>query len=119
MCFMLIGGRDSFESGMMLGGHNDDLNGYEAASLEIYPHMRHQPGASIQLPTGPVIPQPGETARCLLLKTFRIIPDGLHGSNQTILLQMGKGKQMFAYNGNQSLSVLCNQIFQRFPIMKL
>ncbi|NBI08986.1 hypothetical protein D1641_02990 [Colidextribacter sp. OB.20] len=71
MCFMLIGGRDSFEAGMMLGGHNDDLNGYEAASLEIYPHMRHQPGASIQLPTGPVIPQPGETARCLLLKTFR------------------------------------------------
>lgn len=71
MCFMLIGGKNVFENGTMLGGHNDDLNGYEAASLEIYPHMIHESGASIQLPTGPVIPQPGETARCILLKTFR------------------------------------------------
>lgn len=71
MCFMLIGGRAAFEDGAMLGGHNDDLNGYEAASLELYPHIHHQPGDSIQLPTGPVIPQPAETARCLLLKTFR------------------------------------------------
>lgn len=71
MCFMLIGGKNAFKDGMMLGGHNDDLNGYEAASLEIYPHMIHEPGASVQLPTGPVIPQPDETARCILLKTFR------------------------------------------------
>ena len=71
MCFMLIGGKNAFKDGMMLGGHNDDLNGYEAASLEIYPHMSHSPGSYIQLPTGPRIPQPRETARCLLLKTFR------------------------------------------------
>ena len=57
MCFMLIGGRAAFEDGVMLGGHNDDLNGYEAASLELYLHMHHQPGDSIQLPTGPVIPR--------------------------------------------------------------
>lgn len=71
MCFMLIGGKNVFENGKMMGGHNDDLNGYEAASLEIYPHMYHEPGESVKLPTGPVVPQPSETARCLLLKTFR------------------------------------------------
>ena len=30
MCYMLIGGRNAFESGVMLGGHNDDLFGYGA-----------------------------------------------------------------------------------------
>lgn len=71
MCFMIIGGKNAFENGTMLGGHNDDLFGYEAASLEIVPSMIHEPGASVKLPTGPVIPQEGKTARCLLLKTFR------------------------------------------------
>lgn len=71
MCYMLIGGKNAFENGTMLGGHNDDLNGYEAASLEIYPHMIYESETTIQLPTGPKIPQIGETARCLLLKTFR------------------------------------------------
>lgn len=58
MCFMLIGGKNVFENGKMMGGHNDDLNGYEAASLEIYPHKFHEPGESVQLPTGPIVPQP-------------------------------------------------------------
>lgn len=71
MCFMLIGGKYAFKNGTMLGGHNDDLFGYEAASMEIVPHMVHEPGASVKLPTGPVIPQTRETARCILLKTFR------------------------------------------------
>lgn len=71
MCFMLIGGKDAFKNGTMLGGHNDDLFGYEAASLEIVPHMIHEPGASVKLPTGPVIPQTRETDHCILLKTFR------------------------------------------------
>lgn len=71
MCYMLIGGRNAFESGVMLGGHNDDLFGYDAALMEIYPHAHHEPGASIQLPTGPVIPQPRETDRLLMLRTFR------------------------------------------------
>lgn len=71
MCFMIIGGKNAFERGTMLGGHNDDLNGYEAASLEIYPHKRNENGESVKLPTGPVIPKTGETARCILLKTFR------------------------------------------------
>ena len=71
MCYMLIGCRNAFESGVMLGGHNDDLFGYDAALMEIYPHAHHEPGASIQLPTGPVIPQPRETDRLLMLRTFR------------------------------------------------
>ena len=44
MCYMLIGGRNAFESGVMLGGHNDDLFGYDAALMEIYPHAHHEPG---------------------------------------------------------------------------
>ena len=71
MCYMLIGGKNVFEKGLMMGGHNDDLNGYEAASLELYPHRIREAGESITLPTGPVIPTPGETARCIALKTFR------------------------------------------------
>lgn len=71
MCYMLIGGKNAFKDGVMLGGHNDDLFGYDAALMEIWPHIKHGDSDTIVLPTGPAIPQPAETDRCVMLRTFR------------------------------------------------
>ena len=71
MCYMLLGGKNAFQGNVMLGGHNDDLFGYDAAMLEIWPHQKHEEGDAVTLPTGPVIKWPEESARALMLRTFR------------------------------------------------
>ena len=70
MCYMLIGGRNVFKDGLMLGGHNDDLCGNEASQIKVIPHGFYRKGDIISLPTGPQIPVIRDTARCLLLKMY-------------------------------------------------
>lgn len=70
MCYMLIGGKNAFQNGLMLGGHNDDLCGNEASQIKVIPHGFYRKGEMIPLPTGPRIPVIRDTARCLLLKMY-------------------------------------------------
>ncbi|MDR2527757.1 MAG: C69 family dipeptidase [Synergistaceae bacterium] len=74
-CFMILAGRNATEDNSVLSGHNNDLQGNNAALLELLPHTS-QADENIILPSGLSIPQVSETLKCLILKTWRGYAEG-------------------------------------------
>ncbi len=72
---MILAGRNATADGTMLCGHNNDLQGHNAALYELLPHMVHT-NRTIELPSGLRLPQPEETAACLILRTWRGYVEG-------------------------------------------
>lgn len=74
-CYMFLAGRNTTADGTMLCGHNNDLQGHNAALYELLPRTVHT-NKTIELPSGLLLPQPEETKACLILKTWRGYVEG-------------------------------------------
>jgi len=75
-CYMILAGKNTTVDGRIISGHNNDLQGQHAAQYEILPHAEHNENEEVVLPSGLRIPQPLETQKCLILKTWRGYTEG-------------------------------------------
>lgn len=72
---MILAGCGATPDGRVISGHNNDLQAHNAGLFELLPHALHDEGI-IELSSGARIPQPRETKRCLILKTWRGYAEG-------------------------------------------